>query len=153
MGGFWTEELWLKLCPPNPRVHLPFGAGAAGRGTLGSRLDTFCSSGALQPARSFPQHSHAQLSPAPPGSAARSYSVSSGVKRRRLRATSSLSALMKSAAGRRRQQGALQPERSTAVCERQRLCFPRNESQPLPFPDLEVSDGAWRVWEIRGQDN
>lgn len=33
------------------------------------------------------------------------------------------------------------------------LCFPRNESQPVPFPDLEISEGARRVWEMGGQES
>lgn len=44
------------------------------------------------------------------------------------------------------------PAAEHGCCERQRLCFPRNQSEPLPFPDLEISDGAWRVWETGGQE-
>lgn len=45
--------------------------------------------------------------------------------------------------------------RDSPVCERLRqwLRFPRNESQPLPFPDLEISEGAWRVWEMGGRES
>lgn len=49
------------------------------------------------------------------------------------------------------------PAAERGCCERQRLRFPRNQSEPLPFPDLEISDGAgggcgkWEAERLRNR--